>query len=503
MLTNASTEKLYDQYRSTLQKIADVKYASAVLQWDQETYLPLKGADKRGQQLATLSEVSHQMFTDEKLGGLLQELNGRTDLSFIQKQNVSLSLEDYIKLKKFSPDFVRTMSEAISASFHAWVEARKQNSFRIFQPLLSRIVELKKEEADIIGYEAHPYNALMNEYEKGATVQVVDQIFNDLTPSLSSLLQDVQQFPVPNDSFLHSHFPKQQQWEWGMYIAKQMGFDFEAGRQDISEHPFTINFSSKDVRITTRIDENDFANMMWSTIHEVGHALYEQGLPDSEYGLPSGEYTSLSIHESQSRLWENCVGRGATFWKYYLPKLKEFFPGKLDDLSLENYLKAINKVKPSLIRTEADELTYHFHVMIRYELEKQLIAGNLPVKDIPAFWNEQYKKLLHVDVPDDKNGCLQDVHWSHGSFGYFATYSLGSFYAAQFWEQAKKDIPSLENEIKTSGSTQYLLEWLRCKIHVHGKVFTSRQLCTSVTGSEIDSKVFINYLRTKLNLIYS
>jgi carboxypeptidase Taq len=241
--------------------------------------------------------------------------------------------------------------------------------------------------------------------------------------------------------------------------------------------------------------------MMWSTIHEVGHALYEQGLPDTEYGLPSGEYTSLSIHESQSRLWENCVGRGEAFWEFYLPKLKEFFHGKLDDVNLQDFLKAINKVQPSLIRTEADELTYHFHVMVRYELEKQLIAGTLPVKDIPAFWNDQYKNLLGVTVPDDKSGCLQDVHWSHGSFGYFATYSLGSFYGAQFWEQAKKEMPMLENEIKKSGNTQYLLEWLRSKIHVHGKSYTSMQLCEAVTGSKLDSRVFINYLRTKLKSI--
>jgi carboxypeptidase Taq len=499
----SSTDKLYQQYRSSLQKIADVKYASAVLQWDQETYLPPKGADKRGQQLATLSEVSHQMFTDDTLGGLLQELSGRADLSNIQKHNVSLSLQDYNRLRKFSPEFVRKMSEAVSASFHGWIEARKQNDFSIFQPLLNKIVELKKQEADIIGYESHPYNALMDEYEKGATVQMVDRIFNDLIPPLSELLVEVQRFPLPDDSFLYRNFPKQQQWEWGMFLAKQLGFDFDAGRQDISEHPFTINFSSKDVRITTRIDENDFANMMWSTIHEVGHALYEQGLPDEEYGLPSGEYTSLGIHESQSRLWENCVGRGQGFWEHYFPKLQEFFVGKLDDVTLGSFLKAINKVKPSLIRTEADELTYHFHVIIRYELEKQLIAGSIAVKDIPAYWNEQYKNLLNVDVPDDKHGCLQDVHWSHGSFGYFATYSLGSFYAAQFWEKAKKDIPSLEDEIKESGNTQYLLEWLRSKIHKHGKLYTSRQLCESVTGAEIDSNVFINYLRTKLKLIYT
>ena len=442
------------------------------------------------------------MFIDEKLGSLLQELRERDDLNFVQKQNVLLSLEDFNKLKKFSSSFVRKLSEAVSTSFHAWIEARKKNSFSIFEPALAHIVDLKREEAHLLGYQSHPYNALMNEFEKGATVEMIDKVFADLTPQLSALLREVQQFDTPDDSFLYQNFPKQQQWAWGMYIAKNLGFDFEAGRQDISEHPFTTNFNSRDVRITTRIDENDFSNMMWSTIHEVGHGLYEQGLPDSHYGLPSGEYASLSIHESQSRLWENCVGRGASFWKYYLPKMKEFFPGKLDGISLQNFLKGINKVNPSLIRTEADELTYHFHVMIRYELEKQLIAGTISVKDIPAFWNEQYKKLLNVNVPDDKRGCLQDVHWSHGSFGYFATYSLGSLYAAQFWEQARKDVPQFEDQIINFGETQLLLGWLRSKVHAVGRTYNSGQLCEAITHKPLDSTVFVNYLQMKIKTIF-
>jgi carboxypeptidase Taq len=237
--------------------------------------------------------------------------------------------------------------------------------------------------------------------------------------------------------------------------------------------------------------------MTWSTIHEVGHALYEQGLPADEYGLPTGEYASLSIHESQSRIWENCVGRGEVFWKYYFPKLQQYFPQQFSNVSFEQFTQAINKVQPSLIRTEADELTYHFHVMVRYELEKHLLDGSLQVKDIPGYWNEQYKKLLGVDVPDDKRGCLQDVHWSHGSFGYFPTYSLGSFYAAQFWEKAQCEIAGLHSKLATEGATELLLNWLRSSIHIHGKSYTSEELCSLVTGKQLDSTVFVNYLSRK------
>jgi len=496
----SASGRLYSEYEQQLQKIADVKYAAAVLQWDQETYLPPNGADARGRQIATLSEIGHQMFTDDKIGHLLQDLLS-TDLPESQKRNVELTVEDHTRLKKLSPAFVRTMSETVTASFHAWIEARKENNFAVFEPLLAPLVELKRQEAELYGYKEHPYDALMNEYEKGATVSMLDTIFDDVKGPLQDLLREVQNKDFGDAGFLHRNFPKQQQWEWGLYLAGQLGFDFDAGRQDISEHPFTTNFSSNDVRITTRIDEHDFANMTWSTIHEVGHALYEQGLPAEQYGLPLGEYASLSIHESQSRLWENCIGRSANFWQYYYPRLVQHFPQQFSGVSKEQFVRAINKVQPSLIRTEADELTYHFHVMVRYELEKRLIEGSLQVKEIPAYWNEQYKALLSVEVPDDKQGCLQDVHWSHGSFGYFATYSLGSFYAAQFWQQAKSDTPGIEEQIVSYGNTKSLLHWLRNKVHRHGRFYNSQQLCTLVTGKELNSTVFVNYLREKLNAL--
>ena len=286
-----------------------------------------------------------------------------------------------------------------------------------------------------------------------------------------------------------------------MDLIKQLGFDFDGGRQDIAEHPFTTNFSSQDVRLTTRIDENDFSNMTWSCIHECGHGLYEQGLPATGYGLPLGEYTSLSIHESQSRLWENNVGRSLDCWRYFFPKAQACFPQSLGDISLPDFYKGINKVQPSFIRTEADELTYHFHVQVRYELEKKLIEGSLQAKDIPAWWNEHYHQLLGVVVPDDRQGCLQDVHWSHGSFGYFPTYSLGSLYAAQFFAFAQKNIPDLTMHI-TNGEYKPLLNWLRTCIHVHGRKFTSEELCNRITGEGLNIDFFMQYASNKYKEIY-
>ncbi len=496
-----STE-LYTLYKTKMQKIADVKYATAVLQWDQETYLPPKGNDIRGRQLATLSEIAHQQFTDDATGNLLNELVSKEDLTDKEKKNVLLSLEDYTKSKKLSSNFVRQMSEAVNRSFHAWIQARKKNSFAGFEQPLDTIIQLKKQEADLLGYEKHPYNALMNDYDKGLTVDIVDKVFADLKPQLSMLLDTIiNKAPIDN-TFLHQHFDKDSQWRFGIEILKQMHFDFEAGRQDISEHPFTINFNNNDVRITTRIDENDIGNMTWSCIHEGGHALYEQGLPTDEYGLPLGEYCSLSIHESQSRLWENCVGRGLPFWQHNMPLLKQFFPKQFKDIEVEQFYKGINKVEPSLIRTEADELTYHFHVMIRYEIEKMLIDGTIKTKDIPAYWNEHYDKYLGIKVADDKKGCLQDVHWSHGSFGYFATYSLGSLYAAQFYESCSSVNNSLEKEL-TLGNNSNLLTWLRQQIHGHGRYYTSEELCKKVTGETLNSKYFMNYMIEKYDDIYT
>jgi carboxypeptidase Taq len=286
-----------------------------------------------------------------------------------------------------------------------------------------------------------------------------------------------------------------------MELLEALGYDFEAGRQDLAEHPFTINFNSFDVRITTRIDEGNPSGMIWSSIHELGHALYEQGLPPSEYGLPLSEAASISIHESQSRLWENHVGRSLAFCEYILPVLRKYFPEQVKDVSALEFFKAINKVKTSLIRTEADELTYHFHVMIRYQIEKKLFDGSMKVRDIPTYWNELYKDYLALDVPDQKQGCLQDVHWSHGSFGYFPTYSLGSLYGAQFFAEASNSIQDLDAGIRM-GQVGALLQWLRNEVYVHGRFYTSEELSKKICGKGLDTSHFMDYLLAKYKLIY-
>jgi carboxypeptidase Taq len=397
---------------------------------------------------------------------------------------------------------VRALSNQTNRTFHSWIAARKKNDFAVFENDLDGLIQLKKQEADILGYEQHPYNALLDEYEKGATVTLLDKTFAGILPALEALYFNILEKPPVDNSFLHQHFPKQQQWDWGMHLIRCLHFDFEAGRQDMSEHPFSTSFNQNDVRITTRIDEADFGNMTWSCIHETGHALYEQGLPAEQYGLPLGEACSYSIHESQSRLWENNVGRSNSFWQYYYPGLQQQFPQQFGHIDLNTFYKGINKVQPSLVRTEADEITYHFHVYIRYELEKRLIDGSLSTADIPAFWNEQYKKLMDISVPDDKQGCLQDVHWSHGSFGYFPTYSLGSFYAAQFFAAAQKQLKNLDEDI-VKGDTSALLQWLRTNIHSCGRRYTSEALCQKVTGETLNVTYFKNYILDKYTNIYS
>ncbi len=501
MKKDESGRELYESYRQHMRKLADVRAALALMQWDQETYLPSKGADFRAQQIATLSEMAHELASSDKFGFILDSLQNNAELSEMETKNISLSQEDYVKQKKYKPAFVRKMSEAVSKSFNAWNIAKKENRFSLFKNELAELVELKKEETQILGYIEHPYDALMNEFEKGCTVKLMDKIFGNMLPNLGNILDKIQHANPTEDSFLFQKFDKKKQWEFGLQIIAELGFDFEAGRQDLSSHPFSTSFNKYDVRITTRIDENDFSSMLFSCIHETGHALYEQGLPESEYGLPSGEFASLGIHESQSRLWENHVGRSRSFWKFHFPLVREKFPEVFNGIKEELFYKAVNKVKPSLIRTEADEVTYHFHVMIRYEIEKMLIAGELKTEDIPACWNEKYKHWLNVDVPDDQRGCLQDVHWSHGSFGYFPTYSLGSFYAAQFFANAKKTDERLEEKM-SKGETSELLQWLRQRIHSYGRSYTSEEICKMATGETLDVRYFMAYLLDKYGKIY-
>jgi carboxypeptidase Taq len=501
MIKTPNSHELYETYRQHMRKLADVRAALALMQWDQETYLPAKGTAFRAQQVATLSEMAHQLATSEKLGSLLESLENKNSPNETEQKNISLTREDFLKQKKYSPAFVRKMSETVSKSFNAWNLAKKESRFAVFEKELSELIELKKEETQILGYKLHPYDALMDEFEKGCTVDLVDKIFGNMLPRLRLILEKIQKSGQPEDSFLFKSFDKKKQWDFGMQVIAELGFDFEAGRQDLSSHPFSTSFNKYDVRITTRIDEHDFSSMLFSCVHETGHALYEQGLPESEYGLPSGEYASLGIHESQSRLWENHVGRSHAFWKFHFPVIAERFPEAFAGISDGAFYKAVNKVKPSLIRTESDELTYHFHVMIRYEIEKMLITGELQAADIPACWNDKYKKWLDVEVKDDQHGCLQDVHWSHGSFGYFPTYSLGSFYAAQFFACANRHDNGIKEKME-KGDTAGLLSWLRQRIHGYGRIFTSEELCKLATGETLNVQYFLDYLLDKYGKIY-
>ncbi len=439
-----SSEDLYKKYTEELRKVADIDYASAVLQWDMETYIPEKGTEFRGQQLSTLSGLAHDFFVTPDLGNLLEELLKTNQPDKVRNKNIKLTHEDYVKEKKYSTGFVIELSNETSKAFPNWVKAREENNPSVFLPNLEKLVDLKRREADFLGYEDHPYDALMDDYEPGVKSKDIDVLFTEVRSHLKDFVKKIASKPSPKNDFLFLHYDKQKQWNFGIEVLKQMSFDFSAGRQDISVHPFTTSFSPQDVRVTTKVEENDFRAMTWSCIHEGGHALYEQGLLPEQYGLPCGSACSLGIHESQSRLWENIVGRSLNFWKVNYPKLQSVFPENLSKVSLGDFYKSINVVKPSLIRIEADELTYHFHIMIRYEIEKRLIENSLKVSDVPEAWNEAYKTYLGIDVPTYREGLLQDVHWSHGSFGYFPTYSLGSFYAVQFYDRAEKDVPGLK-----------------------------------------------------------
>jgi carboxypeptidase Taq len=488
----------YSLLEKQLKEIADLQYASAVLNWDQETYMPIKSNASRSRQIATLATLAHQKACSSELknsiDGALQE-----DLNEEQKANVLIALKDYNKAVLLPEDFVNRLSMQTSKTYHSWVAARKQNEVSIFLPDLSEMIALKKEQASF--FEAvHPYDALLDEYEPGATVAQLDPLFSSLKQQLSPLLQAIQNANTVDNQVLHQFYDKQQQWDFSIDVLQHIGYDFEAGRQDYAEHPFTTSFSAQDVRITTRVDEHDFSNLLWSSIHEAGHALYEQGIRDDMYGMPIGSACSLSIHESQSRIWENNIGRGKLFWMYWYPKLQQQVSG-FNTTSLEQFYAAINKVAPSLIRTEADELTYHFHVMIRYEIEKGLIDGSIQVKDIKQVWNDYYQNYLGIHAQDDRDGVLQDIHWSHGSFGYFPTYSLGSLYAAQFYAFAKQAIPDLERNLEL-GHTKEFLKWLRTSIHAFGRRYTSDELCKLVTGSSLDTKYFFDYANKKYKEIY-
>ena len=495
-------DKLYAQFEAQMRKIADVEYAIGVLSWDKEVYMPKKGSAFRGQQVATLSGIAHELAISESLGETLHKLDASRDsLTEAQSRNVELTLKDYKRAKKYTKEFVMRGSNLVSNAYRTWLEAREADDYKIYEPALNDLIQYKREEAELLGYSAHPYDALLDIYEPDSTVAELDALFAQVQTVLLDISQKIRQQPNVSAAVFSQRFDKDAQWNFGIDLLKLMGYDFDAGRQDISPHPFTINFNSEDVRVTTRVDEMNLANMTWSCIHEGGHALYEQGLPSEQYGLPLGRAISLGIHESQSRLWENNVGRSRSFWKGQLTLARKHFPSQFDGVSVDAFYKAMNRLEPNLIRTEADEVHYHFHVMIRYEIEKQIMEKSVEAKHLSELWNDMYKRYLGLRPNSANDGILQDIHWAHGSIGYFPTYSLGSFYAAQFYHCAKSEIKGLDSKLE-AGDMTTLLTWLRTRIHQYGKLYSAKTLCEKVTGEALNFSYFEKYVKEKYGDIY-
>jgi carboxypeptidase Taq len=491
----------YEKFRQIRSNIADLGNTHAVMHWDMEINMPAGGSDFRSQQISTLAGIIHDMMVSNEMGDILHSLNEQDGLTFKEKANVKESLRTYEREKKLDNAFVTKFSKTVSEAYQAWMKARGANDYKIFAPKLKEIFDLSREKAEKYGYTDHPYDALLDEYEPELTTKKVDEVFVGVKKGLAAVLDKIKDARQPDMSILAGTFDKNRQEELCRILATDMGFDWNCGRLDVSEHPFTTSFSPHDVRITTRYKETNFLESIWGVIHETGHALYEQGLPVSEYGLPSGEPVSLGIHESQSRLWENNVGKSLNYIDGYWKTFQKYFPDNFKDRSEADFFKALNKVEPNLIRTDSDEVTYHFHVLLRYEIEKGLIEGSLKVEDLEEIWNAKIKTYLGLDVPSPKMGILQDIHWSHGSVGYFPTYSLGTFYAAQFYVTANKAIPGLDEKIRNRQFSE-LLSWLRENIHSYGHIYNSEELCKKITGEGLNYRYFDEYIHAKFASVY-
>jgi carboxypeptidase Taq len=494
-------EALYNEFVKVSEKAANLRAAMSLLAWDQETYMKTGSVHRRAKQMADLASFHHQILQLE-LFPLLEALMEQDFDDPIKKRNIEQSYRVVAKEVLLPENFVKAWAETTSEAQCAWQIAKANSHYPTFEPLLRKTVELARKKADYFGYKDSPYDALLDDYEPGLTKKQVQAFFEKIKVPLLAILQHIQnEQPEIDDHFLFVHYPGEKQLLFSHHLLSNLGFDSDRGRLDTSVHPFTIGLAPEDVRITTRVDENDITMSIYSTIHECGHALYEQGLNPKLYGLPISEPCSLSIHESQSRLWENNIGRSFAFWDFYFPILRSYFPQQLANVSSEQMFKAVNKVKPGLIRISADEVTYHFHIMLRFELESALIEGELSTKDLPTAWNEKIAAYLHLEVPDDAHGVLQDIHWSHGDFGYFPTYSLGSFYAAQFYYAMEKKIGSIERHL-AEGNFKPILEWLQTNIFRYGRLYNSEELCMKATGEPLDVSYFLQYIISKLNRVY-
>ncbi len=493
-----------DALKQRLATINDINQATAVLGWDQQVNMPPGGAEARGRQLGTLSQLAHEMFVAEETQRLLEEASaeiGDGDYESDDASLVRVVRQDLEQSTKIPAQLVAEIARVTTMAHETWANARAENDFAAFAPALQNVLDLTLKVAEHLGYNENPYDALVDMYDRGMTTDQITAIFDGHRGELVELIAAVSEVADRvDDSPVHQHFDQDRQRTFALWVVEQFGFDFQRGRQDIAVHPFATSFSRNDVRLTTRF-EDDFLNpALFGLMHEAGHGMYEQGVGTSLESTPLANGTSLSVHESQSRMWENIVGRSKGFWSWALPKLKETF-SQLSDVSLDDFYRAINKVERSFIRVEADEATYNLHIMLRFELENDLVNGRVKVADLPKEWNNRFEAFFGIVPPTDALGVLQDVHWSAGSIGYFPTYALGNLLSVQYYNQAVKEHPSILDEI-ASGKFDTLHNWLVENIHQHGRKFTTDELTRRITGESMQSGPYIEYLKTKFSEVY-
>jgi carboxypeptidase Taq len=495
----------FEELCALAREAALLESVEAVLGWDERTYMPPAAGPYRAEQMTYLSGLVHQKRTNPRIGELLGEL-AESPLAKDPHSDAGATIHqlkrEYDKKVRLPQELVEALTRASVLGQQAWVEARKNNDFASFAPHLTQIYSLKRQQAQALGYADHPYDALLDDFEPGAKTADVAKVLAELRSELVPLVAAIADSPrQPDVEILQRSFPVATQQSFGKAAAEEIGFDFNAGRLDVTHHPFCTSNGPLDCRITTRYDEHYFPGSFFGILHEAGHGIYDQGLRAEEFGLPPGSFVSLGIHESQSRMWENAVGRSRAFWEHFYPKLQKEFPQAIDDVSLDSFYFAINNVRPSLIRVEADEATYNLHIIVRFELEQALLADELPIAELPGAWREKCQKYLGIHPSSDAEGCLQDIHWSAGLVGYFPTYSLGNLYAAQFFEQADADLGGLAH-LFAKGEFGPLKDWLRTNIHRRGQCYTAAQLAEIITGKPLSHAPLVRHLRDKLEPLY-
>ncbi|MDE3839335.1 carboxypeptidase M32 [Bacillus methanolicus] len=494
--------RIEKEFLEYVKKMTAFSEALSLLYWDLRTGAPKKGAEQRSEVVGILSSEVFKMSTSEEMAAYIVKLSSAEDLSEVTKKTLEECKKEYDRNRKIPAEEYKEYVILQSKAECIWEEAKAKSDFEMFRPYLEKLVEMNKRFIGYWGYQGNKYNTLLDMYEPGVTVEILDRVFSNLREKIVPLVKEISESPnKPKTDFLFKRFPKEKQREFSLEILKQIGYSFDAGRLDETVHPFAIGLNPGDVRVTTKYDENDFRTAVFGTIHEGGHALYEQNISSGLIGTPLCTGTSMGIHESQSLFYENFVGRHYSFWKKNYNLLKKYANGQFDDVELDEFYRAINESKPSLIRIEADELTYPLHVIIRYEIEKGLFNDEINVSDLPQIWNDKYEEYLGIRPDSDADGVLQDVHWSGGSFGYFPSYALGYMYAAQFKQAMLKDLPNYD-ELLESGNFLPIKEWFTEKVHQYGKMKKPLEILQDATGEGLNAKYLIDYLYEKYREVY-